>query len=54
MNKIDATLQKLFVPLKKSPLKFDGGETRGESSFTIDFITISRAFLPYCWQEKHG
>lgn len=36
------------IPLKKSPLKSEGGDTNGVSSFTIDFITISRAFLPYC------
>lgn len=38
----------LSVPLKKSPSKSDGGETRGESRLTMDFMTISSAFLPYC------
>lgn len=36
-----------LIPLKKSPLKSEGGGTKGASSFTIDFITISKAFLPY-------
>lgn len=42
------------VPLKKSPLKSKGGETNGESNFTIDFITISKAFLPYCKKDRYG
>lgn len=41
----------MTVPLKKSPSKSAGGETKGESKLTIDFMTISRAFLPYCQRE---
>lgn len=41
------------LPLKKSPLNSEGGETNGESNFTIDFITISKAFRPYCNQEGY-
>lgn len=44
--------QRIILPLKKSPGKSGGGETIGESKFTMDFITISRAFLPYCAREK--
>lgn len=41
------------IPLKKSPLNSGGGETNGESNFTMDFITISKAFRPYCNQGRH-
>lgn len=40
------------LPLKKSPLNSGGGETNGESNFTMDFITISKAFRPYCDQDR--
>lgn len=40
------------VPLKKSPLNSGGGETNGESNFTMDFMTISKAFRPYCNQDR--
>lgn len=41
-------LKATAIPLKKSPSKLAGGETRGESRLTMDFITISSAFRPYC------
>ena len=40
------------LPLKNSPGQSGGGETIGESRFTMDFMTISKAFLPYCNENR--
>lgn len=51
-QKVAVMATELYVPLKKSPGKSGGGETMGESKFTMDFITISKAFLPYCTRKR--
>ena len=51
-QKVAITSSELYLPLKKSPGKSGGGETIGESRFTMDFITISKAFLPYCIRKR--
>lgn len=51
-NRQATTSSRLQLPLKKSPGKSGGGETIGLSKFTMDFITISKAFLPYYIRER--